>query len=403
MRRLAAVGIALALAAGACALATSAGGVAALPPELLRSTYPDYDEVASWEFISGEYDALAEAGASPELVLGSSELKPGPAGPAHPAAMFSDGRFGATSVVVGRAGVNDLWQAIELGALAPHLPEGRRRAVVFVSMQWFMCYRDPRSSFPGVFSRGAYDAFMGNGAIPSDIKRRAAARAAEYGAPVPGGSDACPLARAASDIDRAASDHVDDLRLAWRLRAGGEVPGEDGAGADAPGQRGADLPETASGDPDWEGVVASARERAEEASSSNDLGLYDAWYEKKYDTWLSGAQNTWKIGDEGYFSAQELEDFQLMLEVCRATGIEPLVVVQPVKGAVYDRTVYTREVRARYYDMVRSACAQAGVRTADFSGREYDPLFLRDYSHPSDYGAALYSRAIWEFWERGGA
>lgn len=196
MRRLAAVGIALAIAAGSAAAAFAVGGVAGLPSELLRSEYPGYDEVASWEFMSGEYDALAEAGASPELVLGSSELKPGPAGPAHPAAMFSDGRFGATSVIAGRAGVNDLWQAIELGALAPHLPEGSRRAVVFVSMQWFMCYRDPQSSFPGVFSQGAYDAFMANGSIPDGVKRRVAARAEEYGALGSGGSDACPLARA---------------------------------------------------------------------------------------------------------------------------------------------------------------------------------------------------------------
>ena len=376
MRRLAAIGIALALAAGACAIAFTGGGVAGLPSELLRSEYPGYDEVASWEFMSGEYDALAEADASPELVLGSSELKPGP------------------------AGVNDLWQAIELGALAPRLPEGSRRAVVFVSMQWFMCYRDPQSSFPGVFSQGAYDAFMANASIPDGIKRRVAERAEEYGAHVSGGSDACPLARATSAVDRAARERVDDLRLAWRLRANGGAgaPGEDGAAADGSGPGPDDLPETASGEPDWEGIVAAARERAVEASSSNDLGLYDAWYEKKYDAWLSGAQSGWKIGEEGYFSEQELEDFELMLEVCRATGVEPLVVIQPVKGAVYDQTAYTRDVRARYYDMVRSACARAGVRTADFSDREYDPLFLRDYSHPSDYGAALYSQALYGFW-----
>lgn len=400
MRRLAAVGIALAIAVGSAAAAFAVGGVAGLPSELLRSEYPGYDEVASWDFMSGEYDALAEAGASPELVLGSSELKPGPAGPAHPAAMFSDGRFGATSVIAGRAGVNDLWQAIELGALAPHLPEVSRRAVVFVSMQWFMCYRDPQSSFPGVFSQGAYDAFMANGSIPDGVKRRVAARAEEYGALGSGGSDACPLARATSAVDRVARERVDDLRLAWRLRSNGEAeaPGEDGAAAGGSEPCPDDLPETASGEPDWEEIVAAARERAVEASSSNDLGLYDAWYEKKYDAWLSGAQSSWKIGEEGYFSEQELEDFELMLEVCRATGVEPLVVIQPVKGAVYDQTAYTRDVRARYYDMVRSACARAGVRTADFSDREYDPLFLRDYSHPSDYGAALYSQALYGFW-----
>ena len=401
MRRLAAVGIALAIAAGSAAAAFAVGGVAGLPSELLRSEYPGYDEVASWEFMSGEYDALAEAGASPELVLGSSELKPGPAGPAHPAAMFSDGRFGATSVIAGRAGVNDLWQAIELGALAPHLPEGSRRAVVFVSMQWFMCYRDPQSSFPGVFSQGAYDAFMANGSIPDGVKRRVAARAEEYGALGSGGSDACPLARATSAVDRVARESASTTcgSPGGSARTGRRKP----QGRTAPRRADRSPAPTTFPRPLRESRIGrrsslrrvNARWRPPRRTTS---AYTMRWYEKKYDAWLSGAQSSWKIGEEGYFSEQELEDFELMLEVCRATGVEPLVVIQPVKGAVYDQTAYTRDVRARYYDMVRSACARAGVRTADFSDREYDPLFLRDYSHPSDYGAALYSQALYGFW-----
>ena len=77
--------------------------------------------------------------------------------------------------------------------------------------------------------------------------------------------------------------------------------------------------------------------------------------------------------------------------------MEPLVLIQPVKGALYDRTVYTRQVRAGYYDAIRSSCERAGVAVADFSDREYDPLFLREYSHPSALGAAWYSRAIYDF------
>ncbi len=90
---------------------------------------------------------------------------------------------GETSVIAGRAGVNDLWQAIEVGAFAPEMPRGDRRAVIFVSMQWFMCYRDPSSTFPGVFSQGAYDAFMGNEAISDDVKSRVAERVRAYGVP----------------------------------------------------------------------------------------------------------------------------------------------------------------------------------------------------------------------------
>ena len=144
--------------------------------------------------------------------------------------------------------------------------------------------------------------------------------------------------------------------------------------------------------------MADGHDRAARLSAGNEFGFYDSWYESSYRDWLSGAQRKWRVDDGAYWSAEELEDFELMLEVCRQTGVEPLVVIQPVKGAAYDQTIYSREVRAEYYAMIRSACARAGVRVADFSDREYDPLFLRDYSHPSAYGSALYSRAIYDFW-----
>lgn len=409
MKKLVAIAMALFVCAAGLVLAVLGGGVAHLPPEALHSAYPSHEEVSSWNFMAGEYDALREAGRSPQLVLGSSELKSKPAGPAHPGRLFADGRYGASSVIVGRAGVNDLWQAIEVGAFSPRMTGERKRVAIFVSMQWFMCYRDPRSSFPGVFSQGAYDAFMDNPSISADVKRRVADRVRAYGVddaePPQGG----PLENAVALIDRSASAVSSDMRLAAALRARAErvrgdrdasTPRGDGAAASGDGASSRDggAVRTQEGAPDWEALIAEGRDEAERLSSGNDLGYYDAWYRSSFDDWLTGARGTWSVDDGNYWSGQELEDLKLMLEVCRQVGVEPLVVIQPVKGAAYDQTIYTREVRGEYYDMVRAACADAGVQVADFSDREYDRLFLRDYSHPSAYGSAWYSRAIYDFW-----
>ena len=94
-----AMAVALMLGAAGLVLAFTRGGVGDLPADELRATYPTYDEVASWDFMAGEYGALLRAGADPKLVFGSSELKSRPAGPAHPARLFGDGRYGATSVI----------------------------------------------------------------------------------------------------------------------------------------------------------------------------------------------------------------------------------------------------------------------------------------------------------------
>lgn len=58
MKRLIAVCAALALISSAGVAFVCAGGVRALPPSDLRTAYPSYAEVASWDFMAGEYDAL---------------------------------------------------------------------------------------------------------------------------------------------------------------------------------------------------------------------------------------------------------------------------------------------------------------------------------------------------------
>lgn len=390
MKRCVAVLLALFVVAGTGVWYTQANGLDDLPRQALRSTYPDYDEVSNWNFMAGQYDALAETGQNPQLVLGSSELNSAPAGVAHPGRLFADGQYGISSVIAGRAGCNDLWQAIELGAFADRLPSENKRAVVFTSMQWFMCYRKPSREFTGVFSPGAYQAFMENADIPQELKDRVAARIVEYGVDSEASCDS--FEAFVSQIDGAASSLASDVRLAQKLQLEtAETPlSDDEHRAEA------DVPTTDDGTPDWEQIVAQSNEEAR-ASSSNEYGFSDTWYRKKFDRWLAGAQKNWQARDGEFFSRQEFEDFQLMLEVCRACGIEPLVVIQPVKGAAYDQTIYTREVREGYYDMIRGACASAGVQVADFSDREYDTYFLRDYSHPSALGSAYYSQAIYDF------
>lgn len=271
--------------------------------------------------------------------------------------------------------------------------------------------------------------FMENDAISSDVKRRVAERVRIYGVPDAEAPSAGPLAWAVGSVDRAAAAFASDVRLATAVRArcagrsGAAVEGaarvveekgfeafggtaaHDG-GALGKGAGASDVSRQSSSAahavqcpaPDWETLVAEGRDRSERASRGNDYGFYDSWYRTHYQSWLAGAQDAWRVKDSAYWSTEELEDFELMLEVCRQAGIEPLVVIQPVKGVAYDQTIYTREVREQYYDMVRSACAWAGVRVADFSDREYDPLFMRDYSHPSAYGSACYSQAMWGFW-----
>lgn len=388
VKRLVAVSLACLVAVGAMGAAAVAGGSALNTAAGVRVAYPTSGEVSSFAFMAGSFEARRAAGTEPLLVFGSSELNPVPAGPNHPAALLTGGAYGMDVMTVGRAFCADLWQAIEVGAFATKMPsESPRKMVIFPSMQWFMCYRRPQAEFPAAFSEGAFDAFMGNDRISGALKECVLARMAGYG--VDRRPAATPLADAVETLDRAAAGAMGDVRLGLdlALEGAGEASGPSAA--------------TPTVTPDWQAIFAAADTRARAAAAGNDLGLNSDWYRKSCGSWLDGARRSWKVDGDAYFSEQEFGDFETLLQVCREVGVEPLVVIQPVKGALYDQTVYNRGVRSRYYDMIRSACAQAGVAVADFSSHEYDPYFLRDYSHPSDLGGAYYSQAIYTFYQTG--
>lgn len=378
---------ALALAAGASALHAFEGRVADDPV----LGYPSLEEVTDFDLLERSYACRLAAGSNPALVFGSSELNPGAESPAHPANLLAGGRYGMDLMVVGRAFCEDLWQAVEVGAFAEELDSPR--IVLIPSMQWFMCYRNPRRDFEAAFSQGAYDAFMANCSISEDLKERVTERMARYGVDrrVQPGS----LAEIPRALDRWAAGLAADLRLATSWSGGAldeplvatNPAGSAGASASRPSD---------AASPDWDAVFAAADASARSRATENDLGIADAWYGSKCDEWLEGASR-WEVEDGEYFSHEELEDFEMLLEVCREAGLEPMVLLQPVKGALYDRTAYTRDVRQGYYEMMRTACAEAGVACADFSGHEYDTYFLREYSHPSDLGGAYYSKAIYRW------
>ena len=364
-----------------CLLALSVAtgfAVAALAPQRpVSMSYQTLEEVRSLSYIEAELAARTRPGVIAVPVLGSSELGPRSCSSTHPVTLLGDGRYGVSVQGIGRAFCGNLWQAIEVGALAPAL-DGPRRVVLIPSIQWFMCYRDPVTAFPAAFSQSAYDACMRNSSLPSALKERIRARMAEYGVSRGGPS---ALDGQLDAIDRRVREAVGRLRTSV-AQGGGPLP-QRGPLADAP---------------DWDALLSRAQAEAAEKSSGNDLGVYNGWYAKNLEPWLAGTR-AWESQTkrDGYFSDQEFQDFDLLLSVCREAGVEPLVLIQPVKGALYDRTVYTRQVRAGYYDAIRSSCERAGVAVADFSDREYDPLFLREYSHPSALGAAWYSRAIYDF------
>lgn len=395
MRRL--IAVLLALVVGGAGVGSFAYRARAGAGDTGRpGAYPTSEQVTNFPYMLGQYERMVEQGRNPIAVFGSSELNAAPAGPAHPGDLLAPGRSDVSVMACGRAGCIDLWQAIEVGAFAGHL-QGKR-IVLIPSIQWFMSYRRPDQDFPATFSQGAFEAFMANVSISDGVKRRVVDRMREYG--VERGESPLPWSRAVDAIDCAVASTVESARLACN-------PGAAAAASDASGPSGSvddagAFPRNGAA-PNWERVFSQADRYARAACGSNELGLNDRWYKQAYEKWVAGANKNWKVKQGQWFSEQEYEDFQLVLDVCREAGLEPLVLMQPVKGTAYDRTPYDRAVRAQWYGRMRELCREAGVAIADFSSHEYDTYFLREYSHPSGLGGAYYAQAIYSFAKTGEA
>ena len=385
LKRFAVVTAALVFTAGICMVLVVPGARAVLgigasdTGDAAFVAYPSYAQASNYHFVSGEYAARAKAGYNPRFVFGSSELSPRHGGAMNPSKLLLNGEYGISTLTVGRATCESLWQTVEMGALGG--TTGQDRSVLFASMQWFMCYRAPQDHLPAMFSRDAYDAFMENDHISADLKERVTQRLGEYGVRVTKGSS--PFSSFPDTLDRAMTSAVDDARL--RLE-------NNRAAAPSPC-----APSAAPSAPDWAGLETSATRSLAATPRNKTFAVDENWYQKRGEAWLKGAKDTWTVRGGEYFSQQEYEDFKMALAAGVESGMVPLVVIQPVNGFMYDQTAYTASVRQEYYAMIRQACEEAGVPYVDFSSHEYDKNFFQDYSHPSEHGALLYSQAVYNY------
>ncbi|MFB2351348.1 D-alanyl-lipoteichoic acid biosynthesis protein DltD, partial [Priestia megaterium] len=80
---------------------------------------------------------------------------------------------------------------------------------------------------------------------------------------------------------------------------------------------------------------------------------------------------------KSYAVSPEYGDFEMMLDILKAAGAEPMFVTIPVNGKWYDYTGFPKKGRTDYYKKVNKQIRAKGFQVADFSGHEYDPYFMK--------------------------
>ena len=354
----------LALVAAVVAAACVLVGVSfALPPQDALDENLEYGYTCSGVKSESRAFTLAAAHDNSYFLFGSSELATRPdIISTAPDNVFQAYDCGMQFMYVGEAYDQSLWMAIAAGAYAPDMPN--KKVGIIVSSQWFFDGGLEPGIFKMRFSYPLYRAFCANDAISPETKSYVAQRLADEGvdgALIDAGSERLPQ----DVIDAAAFDVMNDLRLRNALR---EVRTW-GTPAGAP----------SGGAPDFEALRAQALDEAAVLCANNDLAVEGEYYTTYLEPNFEAQAGS--MAGETLSNTPEYDDLQCFLDVCRACGLEPCVIIMPVNGAWYDHVGLDREMRAACYERVRMMSAEAGVRCLDLSPYEYEPYYLRDIMH----------------------
>lgn len=324
-------------------------------------------------------------------VLGSSELSASDE-VAYPPSLFQNGNSDFNMIMIGRGTMQSLHHAINLGAYAKNIPS--KKVVLILSPQWFTSSHLNSEAYASRFSERMYVEFLKNSDITYEVKKRVTERVQSLLE-----SDPPQLKRVktyeknyikhtlnpVSHIEMAVYDSFMNLKQRFLLYE------------DIKDREFELMEPIIAEDINFNQLMKEAENAGKEACTNNDLFIYDEYY----DTYVKDSLNQRKDSEvnSSYLDSPEYDDFCLFLEVCKETGIEPLIVSIPVNGRWYDWTGFPKEERAAYYQKIRSICEEYQVQIADFSDKEYEEYFLKDIMHLGWKGWVYLDEAIYHFYK----
>ncbi len=146
----------------------------------------------------------------------------------------------------------------------------------------------------------------------------------------------------------------------------------------------------------WKQLADEASHYGKRKATNNDFKISNYQYNKirKMVPSLKG-----KKGGASYGKSIEYEDFQMVLDLLKESGAQPLFISVPVNGRWYDYTGFPKKGRTTYYQRIKKQIEAEGFPVADFSSHEYDPYFMKDTIHIGWKGWVYTDKAIKDFYD----
>ncbi|WP_061997043.1 D-alanyl-lipoteichoic acid biosynthesis protein DltD [Clostridium sp. ATCC 25772] len=310
------------------------------------------------------------------MLYGSSELSTTFI-PQHPNNFYLDKESNYNISVIGRGHCQSIIHAINTGAL--NNTSSNKKIAFVLSPQWFTEDGLSKEGFEANFSELQFYKLMNNKNISKELKLKICARIIQF-------------------TDE--SSNLKNIKLYSKLYSNNNIISNIGLGLLKPyyyikeeALYTLDLKQSldkinevkdeeskVNKKPiDWTSQLEQAVKEGEKAATNNEYGVYDSYFEKyiknDYEK-LKGSYKTLK-----YTESPEYNDLDLLIEICKETGVKPLLISVPVHSKWYDYCGFDKNNKEEYYEKIREIALKNNIELLDLSEKENEKYVLCDIMH----------------------
>ena len=309
------------------------------------------------------------------IILGSSELDSWV--PQNPKNMFPNSELNCNIDLVGRAVVQNLANSIKIGAFQESF--SGKKVVLVISLQWFLGDDIDLRGFKAHFSEIQFYKFMNNNKISPESKIYVCDRIIN-------------LLKNDSEFERPylyAKLYKDNSVLSktmsvcfkpYYLIREKFLDLKDKHQAYKAVKKFKNDPPRDTIKINWEEEEIKAEKMGKEYCTNNNFYVQDEYYDEYLKDRINESKNSYDK-DLDLCASKEFDDYRLMLETFKQTGVSPYIVFMSTNGWYYDYVGLSQDKRLLFYDKLGSMAKEYGFSYLDLRDKEYEPYFYKDVMH----------------------
>lgn len=325
-------------------------------------------------------------------VFGSSEFNHGNDTEYHPTNLFA--HTNVDLMIYGTSYCQSLNLAIGLGAIEPQLK--KRKAVILLSPSWFYAKGVTEKEYSARFSDTFYMAAMENPNISVKIKNYISRRSEELLNSYHKKLDRVKLYNQVTLGNPSEKEKERYKKLKKKLEKKASIKFNRSLSADFFSELSDETTnEELKQDYNWDKLAKKAREKSI-GTRNNPYFIDDERYAYIYKD--RSIRNKGTMTKSTFEGSPEYDDLKCFLDICKETGIEPLLILEPMNGFWYDDMGFPKEKRVVLNNNIKKIAAEYKVQLIEYPEMEYEMYFLLDPYHLDGEGWVFIDKAIANFY-----